>query len=137
MTLTASNFLCLEIGLIDILLLGCCTRFSCTLIQSYLSQWYHNQPPLPHPFPSHWMNELTNKWDTYLQPKLTKNFPLLIYPRILYPLIQSEVGNNATGGKLLLPGIKGDRRYKCKIREEGEDNERFFLSAVPVLLAAA
>ena len=41
-------------------------------------------PPLPHSLPYFWMNELTNKWGIYLQVKLTKNFPLSIYPRISY-----------------------------------------------------
>ena len=37
--------------------------------------WTNHTFPLPHPFPSYWINELTNKWVPCLQPKLTTICP--------------------------------------------------------------
>ena len=55
----------LFIEAIDILLLGCCTGFSYTLIK-WCSQLAKiiipHPPPLPHPLTFNWMNELANKW---------------------------------------------------------------------------
>ena len=77
--LTFPNMDNLSILLMDILLLGCCTRFSCTL-----KKWYsqlakitipsiHPLYPIPSP-PNGW----TNKWGPYYQSKLHKFFPLNI-----------------------------------------------------------
>ena len=48
---------------IEILLLGCCTRFLCTLIK-----WCSQQAKINHPIPYHWMNELTSKSAIYIIP---------------------------------------------------------------------
>ena len=51
--------------IMDLLLLGSYTRLSCTLNKVKLVDGYINdllsQLPLPHPLPSYWMKELTNK----------------------------------------------------------------------------
>ena len=63
----------------DILLHGCCTRFSCTLMK-----WY-SQLAVPPSIPFYLINELTNRLGLYQHPKLMTNFPLLIYhPRIFH-----------------------------------------------------
>ena len=55
---------------IYILLLGCCTRFSCIMWCLWLVKI----------LPSYWMNILTNAWGPCLQPKWTIIFPLSINP---------------------------------------------------------
>ena len=58
----ASN---LQVLLIDTYLLGCCIRFSCTLIKIYLQLVNNDTPFPPH---SYWMNEMTHIWWAYYQP---------------------------------------------------------------------
>ena len=74
--------------IIDILLLGCCISFSCTLIRY---SWLNSKTPLLILFTLSSilkMNELTKNWDPYYRLRLTTNLPLSIYPHILYPLNQ-------------------------------------------------
>ena len=48
-----------------------------------LIAWKLNQ--IFNPLSSYWINELTYTWGPHYRPK-TKNFPLSIYPRIVYQL---------------------------------------------------
>ena len=70
---------------INVLLLGCCIRFSCTFIKWWSQLDKITIPLLPPPLPSYWMNELTNKLVLFWQPnKFKTNFPLSMFPCIFY-----------------------------------------------------